>query len=52
MKKIRLTVQLLYTAVTNGYLYGFLRGNIYKGSLEKGRHDLPGMQRIGVRHEE
>ena len=34
MKKIRLTVQLLYTAVTNGYLYGFLRGNIYKGSLK------------------
>ena len=34
MKKIRLTVQLLYTIVTNGYLYGFLRGNIYKGSLK------------------
>ena len=34
MKKLRLTVQLLFTIVTNGYLYGFLNGKIYRGSLK------------------
>ena len=34
MNKLRLTVQLLFTAVTNGYLYGFLNGKIYRGSLK------------------
>ncbi len=33
-KRIRLFVQILYTIVTNGYLYGFLNGKIYKGSLK------------------
>ena len=31
--KLRLTVQLLFTIVTNGYLYGFLNGKIYQGGL-------------------
>lgn len=34
MKRIRLVVQLLFTIVTNGYLYGFLNGKIYKGNLK------------------
>lgn len=34
MKKLRLTVQLLFTIVTNGYLYGFLSGKIYRGGLK------------------
>lgn len=34
MKKFRLTVQLLYTILTNGYLYGFLNGKIYQGKLK------------------
>lgn len=34
MKKIRLTVQLLFTIVTNGYLYGFVSGKIYRGGLK------------------
>ena len=34
MKKLRLTVQLLFTIVTNGYLYGFLNGKIYRGGLK------------------
>ena len=33
MKKLRLAVQLLFTIVTNGYMYGFLNGKIYRGSL-------------------
>lgn len=32
--KIRLFFQIAYTIVTNGYLYGFLNGKIYKGSLK------------------
>lgn len=32
--KLRLTVQLLFTIVTNGYLYGFLNGKIYQGGLK------------------
>lgn len=34
MKRIRLAVQLLFTVVTNGYMYGFLNGKIYRGSLK------------------
>lgn len=34
MKKIRLGVQLLFTIFTNGYLYGFLNGKIYRGQLK------------------
>jgi len=32
--KIRLFIQIIYTIVTNGYLYGFLKGKIYKGPLK------------------
>ena len=32
--KIRLYFQVIYTIITNGYLYGFLSGKIYKGSLK------------------
>ncbi|WP_204792084.1 4Fe-4S binding protein [Oscillibacter sp. CU971] len=32
--KFRLLVQLLFTIVTNGYLYGFLNGKIYRGGLK------------------
>jgi len=34
MKRLRLKVQLLFTIVTNGYLYGFLNGKIYRGGLK------------------
>lgn len=34
MKRIRLAVQLLFTVVTNGYLYGFFSGKIYRGNLK------------------
>lgn len=34
MKKLRLTVQLLFTIISNGYLYGFLHGKIYQGNLK------------------
>ena len=34
MKKIRLGVQLLFTIFTNGYLYGFLNGKIYRGRMK------------------
>lgn len=34
MKKLRLTVQLAFTVLTNGYAYGFLRGKIYQGNLK------------------
>ncbi len=34
MRKIRLAVQLLYTALTNGYVYGFLNGKIYQGKTK------------------
>lgn len=33
-KQLRLTVQLLFTIVTNGYMYGFLSGKIYRGGLK------------------
>lgn len=32
--KLRLWVQIIYTIITNGYLYGFLNGKIYKGALK------------------
>lgn len=34
MKKIRLTVQLVFTILTNGYAYGYLSGKIYQGALK------------------
>ena len=34
MNRVRLKVQLLFTIVTNGYLYGFLSGKIYRGGLK------------------
>jgi len=34
MKRLRLKVQLLFTVLTNGYLYGFLNGKIYRGGLK------------------
>lgn len=34
MKKIRLGVQLLFTILTNGYVYGFLNGKIYQGRMK------------------
>lgn len=33
-KKLRLTIQLFYTILTNGYTYGFLNGKIYRGKLK------------------
>lgn len=32
--KIRLPFQIIYTIITNGYVYGFLNGKIYKGPLK------------------
>ncbi len=32
--RIRLYVQIIYTILTNGYMYGFLHGKIYKGALK------------------
>lgn len=34
LTKLRLLFQILYTILTNGYLYGYLNGKIYKGSLK------------------
>lgn len=34
MKNLRLTVQIIYTILTNGYMYGFLSGKIYQGRLK------------------
>jgi len=31
---IRLFFQIIYTIITNGYVYGYLNGKIYKGSLK------------------
>lgn len=31
---IRLLFQIIYTIITNGYVYGYLNGKIYKGSLK------------------
>lgn len=32
--KLRLAVQLLFTIVTNGYMYGFMDGKIYRCRLK------------------
>ena len=34
MNKLRLTIQIVYTILTNGYAYGFLAGKIYRGRLK------------------
>lgn len=34
MEKLRLAVQLGFTAVTNGYAYGFFHGTIYQGKTK------------------
>lgn len=34
MKRLRISVQILFTVLTNGYAYGFLNGKIYQGSLK------------------
>lgn len=34
MNRIRTLVQIIFTAVTNGYAYGYLNGRIYQGSLK------------------
>lgn len=34
MNKIRLFFQIVYTIITNGYLYGYLSGKIYKGNMK------------------
>lgn len=34
LSKIRLPFQIVYTILTNGYVYGFLQGKIYKGTLK------------------
>ena len=40
-ERIRLWVQILFTALTNGYVMGFLDGKIYKGSSK--RFCVPGL---------
>ncbi len=35
LSNLRLYVQLIYTILTNGYMYGFLHGKIYKGALKQ-----------------
>lgn len=35
ISKIRLAVQLIFTALTNGYIVGFLQGKIYQGPGKK-----------------
>lgn len=34
IKRWRLAVQILFTIITNGYLYGFISGKIYRGQLK------------------
>ncbi len=34
MNRLRFQVQILYTILTNGYVYGFLSGKIYRGKLK------------------
>lgn len=41
ISKFRLAVQLIFTALTNGYIVGFLQGKIYQGSGK--RMCLPGL---------
>ena len=40
-KNIRHIVQILFTAITNGYIFGFVKGKIYKGSFKK--YCVPGL---------
>ena len=32
--RLRLYVQIIYTILTNGYVYGYMSGKIYKGNLK------------------
>lgn len=34
MNRLRLTIQLIFTILTNGYTYGYLHGKIYQGNLK------------------
>lgn len=34
LERTRLLVQILFTILSNGYLYGFLHGKLYKGALK------------------
>ena len=34
MNRLRFQIQILYTILTNGYVYGFLSGKIYRGKLK------------------
>lgn len=34
LSKVRLFFQIIYTIITNGYVYGFFNGKIYKGKLK------------------
>lgn len=34
VKRLRLWVQIAFTAITNGYLYGYATGSIYRGPLK------------------
>ena len=34
INRIRLIIQMIYTIITNGYVYGFMNGKIYKGELK------------------
>lgn len=34
MNRLRLTIQLIFTILTNGYTYGYLHGKIYQGKLK------------------
>ena len=34
LTKLRMTFQVIYTILTNGYVYGYLNGKIYKGSMK------------------
>ena len=34
LSRIRLFFQIIYTIIINGYIYGFLHGKIYKGTLK------------------
>ena len=36
VSKLRIWIQIIYTIITNGYMYGFLHGKIYKGILKHG----------------
>ncbi len=34
MQRVRTAVQVLFTIFTNGYVYGFLQGKVYRGALK------------------